>query len=461
MSSAPRSDGALVWPAGLELIGADAPIPLVTGETVRGVDLDRAATTPCLEVVKAAVDALLPYYGAPSRGASFKARVTTESYERARAAVARFVGARPSDVVCFVRNTTEACNLLAHLVEGVTDVVCFELEHHADLLPWRRIGATVLPTPGHPAELIEQLSRVIAAPRSRPLLVALTGVSNVTGELLPLDDIAATIATSGDARLFVDAAQLAPHRAIDMAASGIDYLALSGHKLYAPFGAGALIGARDWLERKDPPLLGGGAVVLVTDDDVVFKGAPDRLEAGTPNVVGAVALGTACDALAAVGMAALERLESELTRALDARLAAVPRLTRHTLWKGEADHVGVACFNLEGCHHGHVAAALSCEHGIGVRHGCFCAHLLVRDLLGISAAESRQAAATLRSGGAVELPGAVRASIGIGTTIADLDRLQDALVELTSKGARWRYEQREPGGEFVPTPDPRPNPLLA
>lgn len=461
MSTAPLPDRALRWPAGLELIGADAPIPLVTGETVRGVDLDRAATTPCLEVVKAAVDALLPYYGAPSRGASFKARVTTESYEASRTAVARFVGARPSDVVCFVRNTTEACNLLARLVDGIADVVCFELEHHADLLPWRRIGATVLPTPGHPAELSEQLSRVIAAPRSRPLLVALTGVSNVTGELLPLDDIAATIRKSGDARLFVDAAQLAPHRAIDMAASGIDYLALSGHKLYAPFGAGALIGARDWLEQGDPPLLGGGAVVLVTDDEVVFKGSPDRLEAGTPNVVGAVALGAACDALAAVGMETLEHLESELTRALDARLAAVPSLTRHTLWNGEADHVGVACFNLEGHHHGRVAAALSCEHGIGVRHGCFCAHLLVRDLLGISAAESRQAAATLRSGGAVELPGAVRASIGIGTTIADLDRLQNALVELANKGSRWRYEQREPGGEFVPTPDPRPNPLLA
>lgn len=461
MSTKPLPASELVWPAGLELIGADAPIPLVTGETVRGVDLDRAATTPCLEVVKAAVDELLPYYGAPSRGASFKARVTTECYERSRTAVAHFVGARPSDVVCFVRNTTEACNLLARLVEGLADVVCFELEHHADLLPWRRIGARVLPTPGHPAELIAQVTREIDAPRSRPMLVVLTGVSNVTGELLPLDDIAAIVRASSDARLFVDAAQLAPHRKIDMAASGIDYLALSGHKLYAPFGAGALIGARDWLEQGDPPLLGGGAVVLVTDEDVIFKGAPDRLEAGTPNVLGAVALGAACDALVAAGMDTLEHLESELTQALDARLTAVPHLTRHTLWKDNADHVGVACFNLEGHPHGRVAAALSCEHGIGVRHGCFCAHLLVRDLLGISAAESRQAADTLRSGGTIELPGAVRASIGIGTTVADLDRLRDALLELTTQGARWHYEQREPGGEFIPIPDPRPNPLLA
>ncbi len=459
MTTAPSPDQVLRWPAGLELIGADVPIPLVSGEQVRGVDLDRAATTPCLEVVKVAVDELLPYYGAPSRGASFKAQVTTDLYERSRSAVARFVGARPSDVVCFVRNTTEACNLLAHLVDGVADVVCFELEHHANLLPWRRIGAEILPTPARPTELIEQVARATATPRRHPLLVALTGVSNVTGELLPIDEIAQIIQGAGNARLFVDAAQLAPHRSLAMAARGIDYLALSGHKLYAPFGAGALVGARDWLEQRPPPLLGGGAAVLVTDEDVVFKDAPDRLEAGTPNVVGAIALGTACEALMTVGMETLERLETELTAALDERLAGVPGLTRYTLWKGETDHVGVACFNLQGRDHGLVAAALSCEHGIGVRHGCFCAHLLVRDLLGINASESREVAARLHSGDAVDLPGAVRTSIGIGTTMPDLDRLQAALTELSHRGPRWRYAQR--GGEFVPTPDPRPNPLSA
>jgi selenocysteine lyase/cysteine desulfurase len=443
------------WPAGLELIGIDTEVPLVDGRFVRAVDLDRAATTPCLVAVKQAVDELLPYYGAPHRGAGYKSLVTTRAFERARRSVGRFVGAGEDDTVVFVRNTTEACNLLASQLAGSCDVVVFELEHHADLLPWRRLGARVLPVPAGPDELLDALGKALADRQQADLLVALTGISNVTGEAMPLEAVAELVHAAG-ARLFVDAAQLAPHRPIGMAATGIDYLALSGHKLYAPFGCGALIGRRDWLERSEPMLVGGGSPVLVTDETVVWKPLPDRLEAGTANVVGAIALGTACELLAEIGMDRIAAIEHRLVDALDDLLAGVPGLTRLFMLGDRAEHAGVACFTLSGLPHGLAAAALSAEHGIGVRSGCFCAHGLIRELLGVTRQEAATAARRLASGEAVTLPGALRVSVGIGTSFEDLARLSEALQELAGGGPRWRYRQQGGDGPYEPDPDPRP-----
>ena len=149
----------------------------------------------------------------------------------------------------------------------------------------------------------------------------MTGASNVTGEVWPLEDLA-RLAHAHGAELFVDAAQLAPHRAIDMAASGIDHLALSGHKLYAPFGAGALV-SRAPLEG-DALLHGGGAIKLVTLDDVVWAEAPDRYEAGSPNVIGAVAFAAACEALQAIGMDAVADRERALSTQLHDGLERSP-----------------------------------------------------------------------------------------------------------------------------------------
>ena len=449
-----RAEG-VAWPAGLELVGDDVEVPLVDGRAVRAVDLDRAATTPSLKAVRDAVVELLPYYGSAHRGAGYKSVVTTRAFEGAREAVRRFVGARPDDAVVFVRSTTEACNLLAHCVGEDADVVVLELEHHANLLPWRRLGARPLPVPRSRDELISSIEAAVAARRSERLLVALTGVSNVTGELMPYEEVAA-IAHRAGGRLFLDAAQLAPHRAVDAGASGVDYLALSGHKLYAPFGAGALVGRRDWLEAGAPMLEGGGAVSLVTSDLVVWKQAPERLESGTPNVLGAVALGAACDLLSATGMDVLATVEQALADQLDRLLAGVPGLRRLSIFGEAGQHVGVACFELQGLDHGLVAAALSAEHGVGVRSGCFCAHPLVRELLGVAPGEMEAAARRMAGGAGVRLPGAVRASLGIGTSPEDLARLAAALGELAERGPRWTYRGPDGDGPFEPDPDPRP-----
>ncbi len=318
-------------------------------------------------------------------------------------------------------------------------MLTLDVEHHANLLPWPRAGRghRVLAAAATVQETLGDLRVALAAEPTA--LLAVTGASNVTGEVLPLAEIA-ELAHAAGARLAVDAAQLAPHRRIDLAATGVDYLALSGHKLYAPFGAGVLVGRRDWLDAGPPYLAGGGATRRVRSGDpgsVVtdWAPAPERHEAGTPNVIGAAALAAACHALQPVIDEAAPAHERALLERLVDRLDEIPGVTRLRIWPDVADRVGVVSFVVEPYPAGLVAASLSAEHGIGVRDGRFCAHPLVERLT--PAAE-----------------GAVRASLGLGTTAEDVDRLSDALDTLVERGPGWTYALLD--GRWNPTPDPRP-----
>jgi selenocysteine lyase/cysteine desulfurase len=432
------------------LLGSDVEVACVDGTQRRYANLDYAASTPILAEVWEAVEALAPLYSSVHRGSGQKSRISTAAYEDARSAVGRFAGARAGDDVVFVRNTTEAINVLAAALPPGTRVLTSAGEHHANLLPWPRRDVKVLPLTPTPEALLAECERALALARPGIGLVALAGASNVTGEVLPIAELAALARRYG-AKLLVDAAQLAPHRPIDMAATGIDYLALSGHKLYAPFGAGALIGDMAALDERPPLLRGGGAIKLVTLDDVVWADAPDRFEAGSPNVLGAVALGAACDWLSRTGMEAIAERERALSRHLWNRLAAVPGLRMLTLWPaGSVDRVGVATFELAGFRHPLVAAVLSEEHAIGVRNGCFCAHPLVTALLGVPPSEAMRLEGALRAGRRPPLPGAVRASIGLGTTLEDIDRLADALTDIAAAGPRWQYAPVPEHDEYRP-----------
>ena len=241
-SSSPSSDPAARAACGelpLPVVGGDLAVPLVTGERVRYVNLDCAASAPCLRAVHEAVTGLLPWYSSVHRGAGFASAVMTEAYGAAREIIAAHVGAGPDDQVVFTRNTTDSLNLLASALPEDTTVVCFASEHHANLLPWRRGRFVQLPIPPSPEVALARVEDALRTLTSRHRLLAVTGASNVTGEIWPVAELAALAHRYG-ARIAVDAAQLAPHRAVDMAALGVDYLALSGHKLYAPFGAGVL-----------------------------------------------------------------------------------------------------------------------------------------------------------------------------------------------------------------------------
>ena len=271
--------------------------------------------------------------------------------------------------------------MLAAAMPAGTRVLSSPVEHHANMLPWRRHDVRLLPFTRSAEELLDGL-RARAVREERFDLLAVTGASNVTGEIWPVAELAAVAHRHG-AELFVDAAQLAPHRPIDMAASGIDHLALSGHKLYAPFGAGALVAGLAAARRGPPLLRGGGAVKLVTLDDVIWEDAPERHEAGSPDVVGVVALAAACRRLRELGMETVAEHERALAARLWRGLADVPGLSALRLWP-TAERVGVATFTLAGYPHPLLAAILSAEHAIGVRHGCFCAHPLITRLLGVS-----------------------------------------------------------------------------
>jgi selenocysteine lyase/cysteine desulfurase len=436
---------ALQLAAPARLLGADIQVPCVDGRAHRYVNLDYAASTPVMVDVWEAVEAFMPWYSSVHRGSGAKSQVATAAYDGARADVAEFTGARADDDVVFVRNTTEAINVLAAALPEGTRVIGTPVEHHANLLPWRRHDLRMLPFPRSAEDLLDACEQSLrAAPAD---IVAVTGASNVTGEVWPIAELAA-IAHRYGARLFVDAAQLAPHRAIDMAGAGIDFLALSGHKLYAPLGAGALIGR---LPKGEPLIQGGGAIKLVTYDDVIWADAPDRYEAGSPNVVGVVALAAACRSLLELGMDAVAEHERALAAYMWDGLASVPGLEMLTLWRpGSVDRVGVAAFNLDGYRDPLLAAILSAEHAIGVRHGCFCAHLLMAQLLGLTDEQLGRLHGEMRAGGSPELPGAVRASIGLGTTRADIDRLVGALDDIARRGPAARYVHTAEHDEYRP-----------
>ncbi|WP_043646997.1 aminotransferase class V-fold PLP-dependent enzyme [Nocardia thailandica] len=409
--------------------GADLDVPLVQGGARRYANFDYAASAPALAAVTDRLATLLPYYASVHRGAGYASRISTECYESARGTVADFVGADDDQVVVFTRNTTDSLNLLAGCVPG--DTVVLDIEHHANFLPWTARGRRVVPA----ADTVEEtIRRVVAELCSRPAaLLAVTGASNVTGEVLPLERLA-TIAHLCGARILVDAAQLAPHRRISLRDTGIDYLAFSGHKLYAPFGAGVLVGRRDWLDAGAPYLAGGGAVRDVGVTHTEWAAAPQRHEAGSPNVLGAAAIAAACEAIAAIDPADLLAHETFLAERLRAGLRDLPGVGLVRIWSDSPDTVGIVCFTVDGFAPGQVAAYLSAEHAIGVRDGRFCAHPLLARL---------------------DLPGgALRASIGLGTTADHVDRLVAAVTTLVTDGPAWDYTATD--GLWNPTPETRP-----
>lgn len=412
--------------------GADLQVPLVDGTSCTYANFDYAASAPALAEVTARIAELLPYYSSVHRGAGYASRVCTAAYEKARVTVSDFVGAQPDSVVVFTRNTTDSLNLLAGCVPG--DTVVLDIEHHANLLPWRDRRVVVAAD-----SIAETLTRIEVELETKPAaLLAITGASNVTGEVLPIRELA-ELAHSHGARILVDGAQLVPHRRIDIGDLGVDYLAFSGHKLYAPHGAGVLVGKRDWLDAAEPYLAGGGAVRSVSIDRTEWAPVPARHEAGTPNVLGVVALATACEALARHESAGSISHERELSDRLRDGLSSIDGVGLLTVWNDAPDTVGIVTFTVDGYGPGEIAAYLSAEHGIGVRDGKFCAHPLLSRL--------------------GHAGGAVRASLGLGSSGGDVDRLIDAVRTLATDGPSWTYE--EDGGWWNPVPDPRPFPDLA
>jgi cysteine desulfurase / selenocysteine lyase len=444
------------------IVGGDVLVPTLDGTLRPYINLDNAASTPIARPVKDKVDRFLEWYAAVHRGSGFKSQVSSLAYEQARERVAEFVGADLSErCLIFVRNATEAINRCASLVTlGSEDVVLTTLmEHHSNILAWRKRCGHVesVSVDEFGAPVLSDLQARLEANRGRVKLVAISGGSNVTG-VIPDVHAIARIAHAAGASLLVDAAQLAPHRPVRVGRLGepdsIDFLAFSAHKMYAPMGCGVLVGPRSAFEGAMPEVVGGGTVLFVSEEEEMWSGPPESEEAGSPNVVGAVAMAAAARFLSEdLGWDRIVAHEHELTSyALD-KLNRLPGLAIYGPRDPALpeDRLGVIAFNLEKTDHQLTAAVLSHEYAIGTRTGGFCAHPYLMRLFGVSSERVHQLRDEVSCGDRRGMPGAVRISFGFYNTRADVDAVVDALWEIQRGHWRGNYVQNVKSGEYRPT----------
>jgi cysteine desulfurase/selenocysteine lyase len=440
------------------VVGINKRVPLLNNdETQPYINFDNAASTPTLKDVLDTVNEFMLWYSSVHRGTGFKSKVATQAYDDAHRIVAEFVGANLKDhTVIFGKNTTEAINKLSYRLPLTRDdvVLVSLLEHHSNDLPWRARAYTEHIRADELGRLDENdLDRLLEQYAGRVKLVAITGASNVTGHLPDIHRIAEKAHKAG-AQILVDTAQLAPHRRVSMGAvddpAHLDYVTLSAHKMYAPFGTGALIGRKDTFEQGEPEYRGGGTIEIVTIDHVEWASPPDRDEAGSPNVVGAVALAAAIKVLNKVGMNVIAEHEAELTAyTLDA-LSSIEGLHIYgdTNPANAVNRLGVIPFNLDGLSHFLVAAILGAEWGIGVRNGCFCAHPYLLHLLGLSAEESNRVRSDILANNRSDMPGLTRISFGLYNTAEEVDVLRQALSNIARGKYYGRYVQDTKSGEY-------------
>ncbi len=443
------------------IVGVERKVPLHDGSQRTYVNLDNAATTPPLESVLKCSQMFLEWYGSVHRGSGLKAQISTHAFERCREVVAEFIGADLAyHTVIFTQNATHALNKLAmHLAPPPDKVIITTvMEHHSNMLPWRKLGCEVHYVRVNPrnglldmADLEDHLRRYAG----RVAVVAVTGASNVTGIMPPIRRIA-RLAHAAGAQVVVDATQLIPHRAFKMGAPDdperIDFIAFSGHKMYAPFGAGVLAGPAAAFEERDPDYVGGGTVKAVTMDEVHWAPLPEKEEAGTPNVLGCLAIGCVIKVLESIGMDNLAEHERSLTRRALEKLLRIEGLTLYGLTDPAIteDRLGVITMNARGLSHGQLSAILGHEWGIGVRNGCFCAQPYVRELLGITDAQMHAIVERLAAGDHATVPGMVRFSLGVYNTPDEVDYAIEALQATLAHGPKARYILDPRHMEYVP-----------
>ena len=440
--------------------GIDAEVPTLNGGHRKYINFDNAASTPPFKAVQNAVNEFMVYYSSVHRGTGYKSQLSTHAYEAARQAVLQFVGADPNYHTCiFGKNTTEAINKLAKRFPFTplrNIVITSAMEHHSNDLPWRAAANVVHVRLTADGQLDEaDFDHVLQRYSDQIALVAICGASNVTGFINPIFRLAEKTHRVG-AKIVVDCAQLAPHRKVDMLdvdnPAHLDYVTISAHKLYAPFGIGALVGLQETFASGEPEFTGGGTVEIVTLEDVVWAAPPDRDEAGSPNIIGAIALATAISQLERVSMQALADHEAHLTTYALERLLEIPELMVFGDSNPErsSERLGVIPFNLQGYSHFLVAAILGHEYGIGVHNGCFCAQPYIQHLLGLNQEEANEVRDQIQAGDRSDMPGLVRVSFGLYNSTNEIDELIESLFHILRGDYAGNYLQDPASGEYFP-----------
>ena len=384
-------------------------------QKIRGKDLVFLDSAASAQKPRAVIDAMRSametQYANVHRGLHWMSERTTDAYEAARDAVAGLMNAPDRSEIVFVRNSTEALNLVAHsfgrhLLAPGQAVLISDMEHHSNIVPWqllreeRGIELRVAPITDAGERDMEAFEAKLED--GKVGLVAITHMSNVLGTCTPAERIA-KIAHARGAKVLFDGSQAIVHRAVDVQAIDADFYAWTGHKLYGPTGIGVLWGRRELLERM-PPFLGGGEMISsVSYERSTWAAVPHKFEAGTPAILEGIGLKAAIDYVRAIGYPAIAAHEARLVDHALARLSAIPGL--RILGRAQ-DRGGVVAFALDRAH-AHDVATLLDRHGIAVRAGHHCAEPLMH-----------------RFG----LDSTARASFGIYTTPEEIDALAEALL---------------------------------
>ncbi len=412
--------------------GIEVKIQLDDGRRIVPINFDNAATTPPLKQVDQFIYENILMYGSVGRG-GHKSWYCTHAYEVSREEILSFFGVSPEDDYenIYVKNTTEGINLLAHILcdSSPNKMLTTRMEHHANDLPWRQMATPYYCEVDEQGKLsLEDIEMRLKRAQGTIKYVAVTGASNVLGYITPIHKIA-RLAHQHGALIIVDAAQLVGHRKINIKGTckeeEIDFLVCSGHKMYAPFGSGVVIGKRRIFEKKAPFLRGGGTVSFVLDDDVYYKPSPYKDEAGTPNYLGVMSMVAATTALRQIGFLGIEEHESILKNRL---LQGLRQLSYIQLYGDPYDkqRLGVISFNIEGIHHQQVGTYLQDLRGIAVRTGCFCAQPYVMRLLNVPNEERYKYIQNPK----LKTPGMVRASFGLYNTEEEVDEFLNVIEHI-------------------------------
>jgi cysteine desulfurase / selenocysteine lyase len=423
-------------------------------------NFDHAATTPPFRVVDEGIQQFLSGYGSVHRGSGLKSIRSTDVYESAREQILHSVNAPTDSYALFVNNTTAAMNMIAAFfaqIEG--KIAVSSLEHSSSMLPFivaegkaglGRVSMADLPRQN---EIIQQRGQKqvvvyhLGIDGSIDLLgldnllsvqsikaVVLTATSNLTGAIPPIRAISDIVHKRGGL-VILDACQYIQHHRVDMQALGVDFVAASGHKFYAPYGGGFLVGSKGFFDSVLPYQIGGGNLPYITADGefLRYKNVQAH-DPGTPNAVGAVAMAIALKEIDRIGYTAIAQYEKGLVNALYNGLCDVDGLT---LFARDFPSTSTP-FAIDGLDPADVGRILNADYGIGIRAGSFCVYNAIRQLLSISKEEDARIANEVRTGNTNAIPKIARASMGLSTSLSDVDRLVSAIKQIAQIAQKRR-----------------------
>lgn len=417
------------------VVGAKTKVPIANGKIVPSINFDNAATTPPFFSVLKEINHFSQWYSSIHRGAGYKSKYSSDIYDQARCLVQDFVHSDPdNDVVIFTKNATESVNLLSCVLsqhkESQNVVLSTWMEHASNDLPWKEnflVDYIDIDPAGRLS--INDLETKLIKHNGSVKLVSVTGAANVTGYINPIHEIAAITHKYG-AKIVVDGAQLVPHVPVDMMPANIpehiDYLVFSAHKMYAPFGSGVLIGPKTEFETSDPLLRGGSTFRLYTHSQLQWNPPPQKDEAGTPNVMGVVALSAAIRTLSSLNMSKVLHHEMNLYKYAVELMRYIPGIHFYSDPSND-DTISIIPFNMESIPHHLMSTILANEAGIAVRDGFFCAHPYCERLLGLS--ETAMDYYFINKN--TPLPGMVRVSFGLYNTFEEINKFIDTLKAIS------------------------------